>query len=400
MFEEFDNQNSANIICPVCGIEGYFEAAIGAFLCSKCGGIFDVATREKIADIDTPRNPSLVVPFALDEKTARSEVQKQISKVKHVDKKYVDELFSKEWKAMYVPCYIVTCDALVNLSGRGTYKRGKDIVHESVETIIRFGFKDVPVIVKKGLSRDMLEDTGEFKLTGARAYEGESSIDGIEVLSSEFKPKDDPQKMWRRLDKLVKDVAFKQKLDYDKFVPNTGAILTDYSNYSIVYALVPLYIIDMPERHYFVNGVNGRLTGLDMIPLTSFWQERKLHPNKMRTAIKICEIALMAMIGLLGVYVGWLFRFLWPAYASGYCFLLAGLVVIFTFLACRVPWLFDKIFPVPKEYIRDDTLIYIDPSSKMTWSKDSKLIAVTTSDVDADNGNNVLMFLTKLFWPY
>jgi len=397
---KFNNLGEADTTCPVCGIEGSFEAAIDAIFCSKCGGIFDLATREKIADINTPDSPSVVVPFAVDAKTARREVSRQINTIKHVDRKYVNQLLNTEFKAAYVPCYIVTCNAAVSLSGRGTFVRGKDIVHESVETIIRFGFKEVPVLSSKGLSRDMAEDTGEFKLTGARPYSGESSIDGVEVLPSDFVPKENPKKIWQRLDKLMRDVATKQKLDYDEFTPNTSAMITDYSDFEITYALVPLYIIEMPERHYFVNGVSGRFTGLDMIPLISWWQDRKMHPNKARQAIKITEIALMALTGLVGIYVGWLFRFMWPALAMGYFFLLAGLVVVFTFLACRIPWLFDKMFPAPKEYIRDDTLIYINPSSKMTWSKESELLAVTTSSVDADKGDNGFMFLTKIFWPY
>lgn len=395
-----DNQSAADCKCPVCGIEGDFEASVDAIFCPSCGGIFDLATKAQVADINTPDNPSVYVPFAYDENKAKAEVLKQILSVKHVDKKYADELIRKPWKAVYAPCYIVTCNSAVSLSGRGTFNRGKDLVHESVETVIRFGFRDVPVISVKGISRDMLDDTGDFKLTGARAYEGETSVDGIEVLSSDFVPKENHRKLWSRLDRLMKDVATKQKLDYDEFVPNTGAMITDYSDFKITYALVPLYIVDMPERHYLVNGVTGRITGLDMIPLTPWWQERKMHPDKSRAAIKVIEIIIMSLIGLLGLFIAWKLRFMWPRMAARYCFILAGLMFVFVFLICRVPWVFDKMFKAPKEYIRDDTLIYLNPSAKMTWTKESELIAVTTSDVSADNGSNFFMYLTKIFWPY
>ncbi len=400
MFSEYDKQEAADCNCPLCGIEGEFEASIDAIFCPSCGGIFDLASKEKVADINTPSVPYSYVPFAYDENKAKEEALRQLLSIKHVDKKYVDELIKKPWRAVYAPCYIVTCNSAVSLSGRGTFNRGKDLVHESVETVIRFGFKNVPVISVKGISRDMLYDTGDFKLTGEREYEGGKSIDGIEVLDLDFTPKEDHKKLWHRLDRLMRDVATKQKLDYDEFVPNTGAMITDYSDFEITYALVPLYIIDMPERQYLVNGFTGRITGLDMIPLTPWWQEHKMHPDKSRSAIKIIEIIIMSLIGLLGLYIAWRLRFMWPGMAARYCFILAGLMFVFAFLICRVPWVFDKIYPKPKEYIRDDTLIYINPSAKMTWTKESELIAVTTSDVSADKDDNFFMYLTKLFWPY
>ncbi|MCQ2515796.1 MAG: hypothetical protein MJ094_02905 [Saccharofermentans sp.] len=399
MIHQFINQDAADINCPICGIEGNFDSMMDAIFCTQCGGIFDLASRELIADISTPDQPALVVPFEYSEEEAKREVSNQIAIVKHADKKYVQEMSSIKWRAVYVPCYIVKNDAVVSLSGRGTYKRSKDIVHETVEAIIRFGFKEVPVFASKGLSRDMAEDTGEFPLSKAKEYSGESVIDGVEVLPTDFLPRKNPQIIWRRLNKLMRDVATKQNLDYDEFIPDTSAMITDYSNFDIVFALVPIYIIEMPEKHYFVNGVTGRLTGLDMIPLTPWWQDRKMHPNKTRTAIKITELILMVIIGLLGVCVGWHFSYMVPLMIFRYSLIISGLIIVCMFLIGHVPWLFDKMFPVPKEYIKDDTLIYLNPSAKMTWTKESELIAVTTSEISADKGYNFFMYMTKLFWP-
>ncbi len=302
---EFDAEKG-KLVCPYCGCEQEIEAAqaeeLGfekllradngwaeeshVFRCERCGAR-EVLDRREIAKtcsfcgasniVETEELPGLrpnaVLPFRLTDKEAGKSVKKWIRKRIFAPQKFRKSAKPEDLRGVYSPAF--TFDAATSsdysavlgeyyyvtrrVNGRTVSER--KIRYFNVSGHYNGRFDDVLVRASDAVGQASLDKLQPFGTNDSKEYTREY-LSGY--TASQYSR--DGAVCWAEAKQIMADRLRSQILSrYTYDVVSSFNINTSYSNITYKYVLLPLYVGHCTWRqklyNFFVNGVNGKVTG-------------------------------------------------------------------------------------------------------------------------------------------
>jgi len=251
--------------CNSCGGEIVADATTGATTCPYCGN--QVVVKGQFSG---ELKPDLVIPFKVDEKTAKEALKNHFKGKKFIPKGFIDDNRIEEVKGIYVPHWLFTCDALVEASfqaeKRTTWADSKNFYTKiSKYNLYRsgsIGFDNVPVDGSTKMPDDLMESVEPFDIREAvpfnTAYLAGYLADKYDVSADMSMPRAN-----ERIQQSAFD-AFRQTVGgYDVVTPVAANM--NVANGIYKYALYPVWILNVKwngQIHTFaMNGQTGKLVG-------------------------------------------------------------------------------------------------------------------------------------------
>ena len=253
-------------ICKSCGGEIVADATTGATSCPYCGnqvvmkGQFSGAYR-----------PDLIIPFKLDKKAAKEAFKKHFAGKKFMPKGFVDENKLNDVKGIYVPYWLFTCDAHVqmNFNAEKVQEWSDSKYHyKKIDTydVYREGnisFDNIPVDASQKIDNNLTESLEPFDLSQAvnfnTAYLAGYVADKFDVSVDESMDRANHRIEQSAFDSFRKETV----LGYESVSP--GSINMGVMNGFYKYALLPVWLLNAKwngkDYTYAMNGQTGKFVG-------------------------------------------------------------------------------------------------------------------------------------------
>ncbi len=271
-----DTHGLKSYICSSCGGEIVCDETTAASSCPFCGN--QVVMSENVSGL---LKPDLVLPFKLDKKAAKEALLGFYKGKKLLPDSFADENRIDEIKGVYVPFWLYSCRANVDMRFHGTKVRSwSDRKYHYTETshfrIIRSGsmdFAGVPVDGSTKAPDDIMESLEPFDYSEAvdfeTAYLSGFFADKYDVASGECQD---------RANERIKSsatAAFSATAPgYATLVPEAGSV--NFTRGRVQYAMLPVWMLTTTyngQKYTFaMNGQTGKFVGDLPIDKGKYWK--------------------------------------------------------------------------------------------------------------------------------
>ncbi len=263
-------------ICTSCGGEIVCDETTAASSCPFCGN--QVVMSENVSGM---LRPDMVLPFRLDKKAAKEALYNFYKGKKLLPDFFADENRIDEVKGVYVPFWLYSCRANVDMRFHGTKVRSwSDKKYHYTETshyrIIRSGFLDfagVPVDGSTKAPDDIMESLEPFDYSEGvdfeAAYLSGFFADKYDVDSGECQ-----ERANTRIKSSATAAISATAPGYSSLVPEAGSVRFNHGN--VRYAMLPVWMLTTTykgQKYTFaMNGQTGKFVGDLPVDNGKYWK--------------------------------------------------------------------------------------------------------------------------------
>lgn len=279
---DYGDQKLSEVVCNSCGAQVVTNSNTASTICPFCGSPMLVMRK-----LTRQFKPDAIMPFEFDKDEAIRKFTKYVKSVPHVPAAFVSKNNIKKIQGVYVPFWVISADVHMDIGGNAYYiidgsKYFDKVKHEEVgghamsapvDGVVDFSLRNVPFDGSRKISNRLMEAVEPFDLTKLVPFTT-SYLHGYAAEKYDTQPKDMYEQIRKRLDIYSHQVAEKiQFEDCDFFEYNSDFTSIKYSNYKIIYCLLPIWFLnidyDGQKYQFAINGESGEVCGA--IPYSRFW---------------------------------------------------------------------------------------------------------------------------------
>lgn len=263
--ERLEDETLVSYTCESCGGEIVGDRTMASTSCPYCGNNVIVAKQ-----FEGMLRPDVVIPFKLDEKSAREKLKSHLKGKILLPSMFKSENRIKEIRGVYVPFWLYDCDAQADISCRATrvrcWERGDyeytETSHYLVSRSGEIGFDNVPVDGSEKMDDTLMQSVEPFDYSDCvdfqTAYLAGYVADKFDQTAEQCAPVANQ----RMRDSTVS--AFLGTIQgYATCVPEHTNIRL--SQGKITYALLPVWILNTKYKDklytFAMNGQTGKFVG-------------------------------------------------------------------------------------------------------------------------------------------
>lgn len=264
--------------CPSCGAELDADQTTAATTCPYCDS--PVILQEQVSG---EYQPDMIVPFQIDEKTAKETYKKFCKGKKLLPKVFRSDHSIQEIKGVYVPFWLFSCRA------EGTVvfdaqkrKKWKDDSFEYTRNDFyllsrrgEFFFEHIPVDGSVEMDDAYMESIEPFYMDKAVTFQ-EGYLSGYEAMKYDLPKEECRNRAEERIKSTCEDTLSKSvnKNEYSVISQKNCSISCRKGN--IKYALLPVWSLHVKYKgetyRFAINGQTGKITGELPVDKSLFWK--------------------------------------------------------------------------------------------------------------------------------
>ncbi len=306
---DYDDRSLSEVVCNSCGSQIVTDANTASTMCPFCGSPMLVMRK-----LTRQFKPDAILPFEFNKDEAVKKFTEYVKGVPHVPAAFKSQNVIKKIQGVYVPFWIISADVHMDIGGNAFYiidgspcfdrvkqeEVGNHAMCAPVDGVIDFGLKNVPFDGSKKISNRLMEAVEPFDLSKLVPF-STSYLHGYSAEKYDSQPKDMYDNIRKRLDVYSHEVAEKVQFeDCDFFEYNSAYTMIKYSNYKIIYCLLPIWFLNVKyeDRNYqfAINGESGEVCGA--IPYSRFWETIYDLRTKMQSSSLIILRSIREMVAI------------------------------------------------------------------------------------------------------
>ncbi|SKB96849.1 replication restart DNA helicase PriA [Lachnospiraceae bacterium] len=281
-------------LCPSCGAEIIADESLGATECPYCGNKAVVPHA-----FDGMYRPDVMIPFKLNKERAQAAMKNFYKGKKLLPNGFADGNRLKEIQGVYVPFWLMSCEAEGNASFEGikteTRESGKKrYIKEKHYLIHRRGkmqFNRIPADGSKAMDDEYMDGLEPYDYSGLVQYD-DAYFSGYLANRYDVSAEEVQNRINVRVENSVTSELMRTATGYDSVNVKDSALR--YNSNKTEYAMLPVWMLTTKfqnEKYSFaMNGQTGKISGKLPIDMGKYWKYLIL-------ALLICFIVGQVLIG-------------------------------------------------------------------------------------------------------
>ncbi len=264
-WQEEEQNNIRNYICPSCGGEILCTNTTAATHCPYCGNPAIIPKQ-----FSGLYKPDFVIPFQLDKEAAKTALTNHYKGKLLLPKLFKQENHINSVTGMYVPFWLYDCSAGAHMRFKGTKlhywsDRNYNYTRTDYYSIIREGnasFTRVPADGSKSMDNTLMDSVEPFDYNGLKefqaAYMSGFLADKYDEDAEVCKPRIN-ERVKNSIEKLLRDTAS----GYTSCTAEHSSVSLSGGN--VNYALLPIWMLNTKYKDklytFVMNGQTGKFIG-------------------------------------------------------------------------------------------------------------------------------------------
>jgi len=292
---DYQDKNLSEVVCNSCGSQVVTDSNTASTMCPFCGSPMLVMRK-----LTRQFRPDAILPFEFDKEEAIRKFTNHVKSIPQVPAPFKSKNVIKKIQGVYVPFWILSSDVHMDIGGNAYYvidgsSRFDIVKHEEVgghamsapvDGIVDFSLKNIPFDGSKKISNRLMEAVEPFDLSKLVPFKA-SYLHGYSAEKYDSQPKDMYDHIRKRMDYYAHAVAEQVQFeDCDHFQYNSDYTDIKYSNFKIIYCLLPIYFLNVRyndnDYQFAINGESGEVCGA--IPYSGFWEAINDLKMKLQTS--------------------------------------------------------------------------------------------------------------------
>ncbi len=271
---DYEDRGNQEIVCNSCGSQIVTDANTAATICPFCGSPA-LVTRKLTRQF----RPDAILPFSITEEKAKQIYKEHVSSVAHVPKAFTSSATIEKMRGMYIPFWLISADVKMDIGGwerrvidGSAYydpikqeANGNHAMSFPMDGTVEFSLKNIPFDGSRKISNRLMQACEPFDFSELVPYNA-SYLTGFLAEKYDSQPKDMYDVIKARLDNYCHEIADSVQFeDCDHFDYNSAYTDIKYSNFSIIYCLLPIWFLNVKYEdlnyRFAINGQTGEVCG-------------------------------------------------------------------------------------------------------------------------------------------